>query len=128
MFWTWIDKRVVLAVHAEQIAEHGGQPGLREEGLLDSALARARNKAAYGESDVTILAAAYGYGIVANHPFVDGNKRTGFVAMELFLRLNGHALRADDTACLQTFLSLAEGALTEARLTSWLRDWVEADV
>lgn len=128
MSWTWIDKRVALATHEEQIAEHGGQPGIRDEGLLDSALARPLNKAAYGEDDITVLAAAYAYGIVGNHPFVDGNKRTGFVAMELFLALNGSALRADDATCLQTFLSLAEGALSEERLVVWLREWIETAI
>jgi len=122
MPWTWLDKRVVLAIHAEQIAEHGGQPGLRDEGLLDSALGRPLNKANYDTVDAIDLAAAYGYGLARNHPFVDGNKRTALVLVELFLVLNGWELTADDLACLETFMSLADGTLSEEDLAAWLRE------
>lgn len=120
MAWTWIDKAIVLAIHAEQIAEHGGQTGLRDEGLLDSALARPLDKANYEDTATADIAAAYGFGIARNHPFLDGNKRTAFVTVELFLILNGFELRADDNACLDVFLSLADGSLSENDLVEWL--------
>jgi death on curing protein len=120
--WIWIDIAVVLAVHDEQLAEHGGSPGMRDRGLLESALARPKNLGAYEpEADIAALAVAYAYGIVRNHPFIDGNKRTGFVALELFLELNGQELRADDAACVETILRLAEGALSEVELVQWAR-------
>jgi death-on-curing protein len=119
--WVWLEEQVVLAVHEEQLAEHGGAPGIRDEGLLRSALARAHNLAAYGEPDAFDLGAAYGYGIARNHPFVDGNKRTAFVAVELFLVLNGVELRASDADCVLTMLSLAAGELDEATFAGWLR-------
>ena len=122
MPWALIDQNVVLAIHGEQIAAHGGQPGLRDEGLLASALARPNNKANYQNADIADLAAAYGYGIARNHPFFDGNKRTAFVVVEVFLNLNGYELEADDIACLKTFLSLAAGTLSEKGLATWLRD------
>lgn len=122
MSWVWLSKRVVLSIHNEQIAEHGGQAGLRDEGLLESALARPVNKAGYDEADVVDLAAAYGYGLARNHPFVDGNKRTSLVIVELFLALNGGELVADDAACFQTFMGLADGAMTEEDLVTWLRE------
>ena len=118
--WVWIDKTVVLAIHNEQLAEHGGAMGVRDDGLLDSALARPRNKAAYKNVEATELAAAYGYGLIRNHPFVDGNKRIALVITELFLALNGVELTATDADCLQSFLLLAEGALTEEDFASWL--------
>jgi death-on-curing protein len=119
--WVWVARSVVVALHDEQLAEHGGGAGLRDEGLLDSALARPRNLLAYGTPDVIDLAAAYAYGIAKNHPFVDGNKRTAAVVMELFLDLNGHALTADDGSLVATILSLADGSLSEAALAQWLR-------
>ena len=94
--WVWIEPAVIRAVHEEQLAEHGGGLGTREMGLLESALARPMHLAAYGAPDVAALAAAYGYGIAKNHPFIDGNKRTAFVAVELFLMLNGWELTATD--------------------------------
>ena len=100
--WIWIDHAVILAVHDAQLAEHGGGAGVRDAGLLESALAKPLNLAAYGEADAAALAAAYGYGISRNHAFIDGNKRTGFVAAELFLRLNGYKLTATDTECVLT--------------------------
>ena len=89
MKWQWIDRRALELLHDESLAEHGGSPGLRDEGLLESALARPQNLVAYGEPDFADLAAAYGAGLVRNHPFVDGNKRIGHAAMEVFLLLNG---------------------------------------
>lgn len=119
--WIWVARSVVVALHDEQLAEHGGGAGLRDEGLLDSALARPRNLLAYGTPDVIDLAAAYAYGIAKNHPFVDGNKRTAAVVMELFLDLNGCALTADDGSLVATILGLANGSLSEAALAQWLR-------
>lgn len=117
----WLRLEVVLAVHEQQIAEHGGAPGLRDRGLLESALARPQQKAAYGEPDLADLAAAYAFGIARNHPFVDGNKRVAFVALELFLRINGLELVADDAACLAVMLDLAAGELEEEALAEWIR-------
>ncbi len=119
--WVWIDIAVLRAAHDEQLAEHGGGAGTRDEGLLDSAVARARNQAAYGEPDLADLAAAYGFGIARNHPFVDGNKRTALVAIELFLLLNGVELQATDAECVLTILDLAAGKLDEAELAAWIR-------
>ena len=117
----WIEESVVWAVHEAQLAEHGGSAGVRDAGLLASALARPLNLAAYGEPDVATLAAAYGYGIARNHPFIDGNKRAAFVCTELFLLLNGASLTADDAQCVATMLALAAGELGEAEFTGWLR-------
>ena len=117
----WIEEAVVLALHEEQLTEHGGAVGLRDLGLLQSALARPQHLAAYGEPDTAALAAAYGYGIARNHPFVDGNKRTTFTVTELFLMLNGYELVADDPSCVVTMLQLAEGRLSETRFASWIR-------
>ena len=119
--WVWIDPAVLLAVHEEQLTEHGGGPGIRDLGLFESALARPRNLALYGEPDAAALAAAYCFGIARNHPFVDGNKRTAFVALELFLGLNGLELTADDAGCVLTMLDVAAGAIDEAALAAWLR-------
>lgn len=117
----WIARRTVLAVHAEQIAEHGGLAGIRDEGLLDSALMRPELKANYGETDIAMLAAAYAYGLARNHPFADGNKRTAYVAMELFLAKNGRMLTASDQDAVLTFLALASGDLGEEQLAEWIR-------
>ena len=119
--WIWIDPTVVLAVHEEQLAEHGGSAGVRDIGLLESALARPMNLVAYGEPDFAELAASYGFGIARNHPFVDGNKRTAFVAVELFLRLNDYRLVADDAACVLTMLAVAAGEIDEVGFAAWLR-------
>lgn len=119
--WIWLDMRVVLAAHDEQLAEHGGAEGLRDMGLLESALARPQNLAAYGDPDVTELAASLAFGIAKNHPFVDGNKRTALVALETFLALNGEELTADDVQCVLTIQSLAAGELSEATLAEWIR-------
>jgi len=117
----WIAEAVVLALHEEQLAEHGGAVGLRDLGLLQSALARPQRLAAYGEPDIAALAAAYGYRIARNHPFVDGNKRTAFTVTELFLTLNGYGLMADDPSCVTTMLQLAEGRLSEVKFTDWIQ-------
>jgi death-on-curing protein len=120
----WLNDQVVVAIHEAQLAEHGGGSGTRDAGLLASALARAPNLVAYGTPDVCDLAAAYGYGISRNHPFIDGNKRTGFVATELFLRLNGHRLTANDAACVVTMLSVAAGDISEEDFAVWLRNHI----
>jgi death on curing protein len=125
MRWVWLQRDVVVAIHEAQLAEHGGGTGLRDAGLLESALARPENLAAYGQPDVADLAAAYGYGISRNHAFVDGNKRTGFVAVELFLELNGHTLCANDSACVMAMLAVSAGEITEAEFSGWIRDHAE---
>jgi death-on-curing protein len=117
----WIDPDVLRAVHQEQLVEHGGSAGVRDAGLFESALARARNLSAYGDPDAADLAAAYGHGLARNHPFVDGNKRTAFVACELFLELNGMELIADDAACVLIMLDVAAGNLDEPNFAAWLR-------
>lgn len=119
--WTWIEEAVVWAVHEAQLAEHGGLAGVRDAGLLASALARPLNLAAYGEADAPALAAAYGFDIARNHPFIDGNKRTAFVCAELFLALNSHVLQAEDAECVSAMLGLAAGDLPEAEFAAWLR-------
>lgn len=124
--WVWIEKSVIFAVHDEQLTEHGGAPGLRDDGLLESALARPRNLTAYGVPDHADLAAAYAVGLAKNHPFVDGNKRTAFVALELFLMLNGHELTAGDAGCVLTMLSVAAGEVDEAALAAWVRSNTQA--
>ncbi len=124
----WIGLTTVLAIHEEQIAEHGGAGGVRDRGLLSSALDRPRNIAAYGpdgDSDVARLAAAYGCGIAKNHPFVDGNKRTALVVTETFLNLNGLKLTADDAACVAALRALADGTMKEEEFAGWIRDNVE---
>jgi len=118
----WVLDEVVLAIHKRQLAEHGGAVGIRDAGLLESALARPKNLFAYAENEVMFsqLAAAYAFGIARNHPFVDGNKRTAFVVAMLFLRLNGYTLAASQEEKHRTFLALAEGRLDEAALATWL--------
>ena len=123
--WVWIDPSVILAVHDEQIAEHGGSAGLRDAGLLESALARPLNLASYGKPDHADLAACYGVGIAKNHPFVDGNKRTAFVAVELFLMLNGWNLRASDTDAVLVVLAVAAGKIDETGFAEWIRRHAE---
>jgi len=121
----WVDLSVVLALHDEHLAEHGGPAGIRDRAALEAAMARPRNKADYGDADIATLAAAYAYGISRNHPFVDGNKRTALIVAELFLMLNGHALTASNAECVATFLDLAAGAISEKDLTRWFRDHIE---
>jgi death on curing protein len=118
----WLSPDVVLAIHQEQLAEHGGGEGIRDMGLLDSALARPLNLVAYGAPDLPALAASLGYGLARNHPFVDGNKRTAYVAVETFLVLNGFDLVAGDAECVVVMLDLAAGDLPEAGFAAWLRD------
>ena len=125
MNWTWLDAAVLRAVHEEQLAEHGGAAGIRDEGLFESALARPQHLAAYGEPDLCDLAAAYGFGLARNHPFIDGNKRTAFVAVELFLLVNGQELMASDESCVLTMLAVAAGQMDEAAFAAWLREHVQ---
>ena len=119
--WRWIDRAVLIAIHDMQLAEHGGGTGLRDGNLLESALAKPENLAAYGDPDAAALAAAYGYGISRNHAFIDGNKRTALVAAELFLQLNGWRLVVDDADCVLTMLAVATGDMTEDAFADWLR-------
>lgn len=120
--WRWLNVKLVLAIHQEQLAAHGGGNGVRDTGLLESALARPRNLVAYGDPDAADLAAAYGFGIARNHPFVDGNKRTALVACETFLNVNSLDLLADDAELVALFESLAAGELDEEALAQWLRE------
>lgn len=110
-----------MAIHDEQIAEHGGPIGVRDAGLLSSALARPKHLAAYGNPDACELAAAYAFGIVRNHPFVDGNKRTAFVAAIVFLADNGIGMEADDQSMVRAMLDLSAGDMTEEAFANWLR-------
>lgn len=119
--WRWIEDSVVCAVHEAQLAEHGGLVGVRDAGLLASALSRPRNLAACGTPDVTDLAAAYAFGLSRNHPFIDGNKRTAFVCAELFLVLNGQEFVVADAECVTQMLLLAAGDLSEPDFAAWLR-------
>ena len=121
MRWLKIDR--VLAIHQRQIAEHGGTDGVRDIGLLESALARPQNVHAYEpDADIASLAAAYAFGIIKNHPFLDGNKRTGYVVMETFLVLNGRTLAASQEEKYLTFISLADGSISEDDLAAWIRE------
>jgi len=124
--WVWVMPEVARAAHAEQLAEHGGPDGVRDQGLLESAMARALNLAQYGEPDVAALTAAYAWGIARNHPFVDGNKRTAAVIAETFLVLNGYFLDASDAELVVAILALAAGELTEDELADWFRFHIKA--
>ena len=119
--WVWIATEVALAAHAEQLAEHGGGDGIRDAGMLDSAMARPQNLVQYGDPDAAALAAAYAFGIARNHPFIDGNKRTAAVVSETFLMLNGYALGATDAEVVVAFVALAAGELGEDELADWFR-------
>lgn len=119
--WVWLNRAVLIATHDEQLAEHGGAAGFREEGLFDSALARPLNLAVYDDPDACALAASYAGALAKNHPFIDGNKRTAFVAMELFLMLNGHELNATDAECVLAMLAVAASEWDETTLAAWLR-------
>ncbi len=121
MSWRFIERRALLLLHDESLAEHGGAPGLRDEGLLDSALARPLNLVAYGEPDLAALAAAHGVGLAKNHAFVDGNKRAAFLAVGLFLALNGQRLAATQADATLTMLAIASGALGEDEFAAWIR-------
>jgi death-on-curing protein len=123
MTWRWIDKRLLVLLHDESLADHGGASGLRDEGLLDSALARPKNLLAYGASpDIAALAAAYAAGLAKNHPFVDGNKRAAFLSIGLFLGLNRHRLVAHQAEATVAMFSLASGEWREEELAAWIRE------
>lgn len=122
----WIERPLAIAIHERQLAEHGGGSGVRDENLLDSALARPQQSHAYGDPppDLADLAASLAFGLARNHPFVDGNKRTAAVACETFIMLNGGTLSADDLELYPQYLALAEGSLSEAEFASWLRQHI----
>lgn len=124
--WTWLEAALIHAVHEEQLAEHGGGSGVRDANLLASALARPEQLAHYGTPDIADLAASYGFGISRNHPFVDGNKRTAFVAVELFLALNEFELNAPDAECVINMLELSAGHMPEADFAAWIRRHLQA--
>jgi death-on-curing protein len=118
----WVDKRALLLLHQESLAQFSGALGLRDEGLLDSALARPINQYTYeGCLDLAILAAAYGFGLVRNHAFVDGNKRAGFLAVGIFLAINGQRLTAKPIDAIEAVMSLSAGRMEEARFAEWVR-------
>jgi death on curing protein len=120
---TWVEVRALLMLHEGTIAEHGGPSGLRDAGLLDSALARPRNLFAYNpEADSAQLAAAYGFGLVRNHPFLDGNKRIAFIATHLFLHLNGLSLEAEPIDQIHAMLRLAANEISEEEFAAWIRE------
>jgi death-on-curing protein len=121
MSWRWITRRALELLHDESLSLHGGAAGLRDEGLLESALARPLNLSAYGEPDVAALAAAYGVGLAKNHAFVDGNKRAAFLAVGLFLGLNGYRLATSQVDATLTMLAVAAGELDEDRFAEWIR-------
>jgi death on curing protein len=118
----WLDVNIMLDVHAEQLALFGGPDGVRDLGLLESALARPINKFAYGETDLAALAAAYGFGVAKNHPFVDGNKRAAFASIVVFLGLNGIDLMVPPENATAMILALAAGEVSEQSLARWIRD------
>lgn len=122
--WRWIRDSSVLAIHDEQIAEHGGLAGVRDLSLLLSALARPQNLAAYGNPDIADLAAAYALGIARNHAFLDGNKRTAWVVAETFLLKNGYELIAGDEVGVATMLAVAEGSMPEQEFAIWVRTYI----
>ena len=124
----WIERPLALAIHERQLAEHGGGSGVRDEGMLDSALARPQQRHAYGDPppDLAELAASLAFGLARNHPFVDGNKRTAHVCYRVFLLLNGVELGADDEEKYVAMLRLAEGSLDEAEFAAWLRPRIVA--
>lgn len=121
MSWRWVSKQALLLLHNESLSEHGGGAGMCDEGLLDSALARPLNLAAYGEPDLAALAASYGLGLAKNHAFVDGNKRAAFLAVGLFLYLNGYRLDATQADATLIVMGLAAGDIDEAAFAAWLR-------
>ena len=126
--WRWIKQNSVLAIHEEQIAEHGGMAGVRDLPLLESALARPQNLAVYGSPDIADLAASYAFAIARNHPFLDGNKRTAWVVAESFLIKNGYELLSGDRDSLTTMLSVAEGSISEPEFAAWLRGNLKASL
>ncbi|QFZ81296.1 type II toxin-antitoxin system death-on-curing family toxin [Variovorax paradoxus] len=122
--WMWLSAKLMALVHEEQLAEHGGPAGIRDEGMLASAMGRPQHRALYESPDAAALAACYAFGIARNHPFVDGNKRTAFVAMEVFLDLNGFEFTASDEECVLQVLALAAGEVEEETFAQWIRDRV----
>jgi death-on-curing protein len=122
----WLEYRIIVVVHDAQLARHGGAGGVRDDGLLESAIARPRNLHAYGEAELCVLAAAYAFGIVRNHPFVDGNKRTAFVTAALFLQENALRLIAPEAEAVLMTLGLASGEMPEDGFAAWLRDRTES--
>lgn len=126
MSWRWISKQALVLLHGESLATHGGREGMRDEGLLESALMRPQNIVAYADADnppdAAALAASYGVGLAKNHPFVDGNKRAAFLAVGLFLYLNGFRLQATQTDATLTMLAVAAGDITEEAFAAWLRE------
>ena len=123
--WKWINRQVLLLLHDESLAEHGGASGLRDEGLLDSALARPLNLALYEQPDLASLAASYGVGLAKNHAFVDGNKRVAFLAIGLFLSINGYRLVTTQADATMTMLDVAAGEIEEAAFAQWIRTHLE---
>ena len=122
MTWCWLQDRVVIAIHDEQIAEHGGSAGIRDAGLLSSALARPINQASYGEPSIFDLAASYAYGVIRNHPFIDGNKRTGFLVAYVFLSINGWELRLSEAEAFASVMALAAAEIDEFTFSNRLKD------
>ncbi|MBR0958151.1 type II toxin-antitoxin system death-on-curing family toxin [Bradyrhizobium japonicum] len=118
----WLTRRIIIAIHDEQLAIHGGASGLRDEGMLESALDRPRNKWSYENADLAELAAAYAFGIARNHPLVDGNKRTSLLALYTFLGVNGVDFVVPEAEAAAIILSLAAGEVSEESLTRWIRD------
>jgi death-on-curing protein len=116
----WLSRELILAIHDEQLAEHGGSTGLRDSGLLDSALARPLNRAGYGDPDIAELAAVFALAIAQSRPFLDGNKRTAFVALELFLRLNGCLFTAGDAETVVIMLAMGAGELPDDEFIAWV--------
>jgi len=123
----WIGLEVTLAIHDRQLAEHGGSAGLRDRGMLESALARPINSWSYGEDDLTALAADYAYGVAKNRPFADGNKRTAWVLARLFLELNGQVLKFEPADAIRIMLELAGGEISRDQLARWFREKLVAD-
>lgn len=120
--WNWVGMAVVQALHDRQLAEHGGLPGIRDQGAIESALARPVNLAAYGEPDAADLAAAYAFGLARNHGFADGNKRSAWVVARLFLMANGISIVFDKGDALHMVLALAAGDIGEADVAGWFRE------
>jgi death-on-curing protein len=119
--WHWVDKQLLVTLHDESLTMHGGASGIRDEGLLDSALNRAPNLALYGKPDIAELAAAYGFGLAKNHAYVDGNKRVAFLSVGLFLGLNGYKLKATQVEATLTMLAVAGGDMNEVDFAIWIR-------
>ncbi len=123
--WKWVNRQVLLLLHDESLAEHGGAPGLRDEGLFDSALARPLNLVLYGQPDIADLAAAYGVGLAKNRTFVDGNKRAAFLAVGMFLAINAFRLQATQAEATLTVLAVAAGDMNETAFAAWIRAHIQ---